>query len=442
MYQIKIMNKRILKLALPNILTNLTVPLLGMVDLHLMGYLDSAVYMGAIALGGVIFNLVYWGFAFLRMSISGIAAQSYGKDDSFDIANTLFRGLLLALSGALLLLILQTGIEKISFLILDGSPEVKALASDYFYVRIWAAPAAISLMVFYGWFLGMQNAIYPMIIAVSVNIVNILLSYLFVRTFGMNVDGVALGSVIAQYFGLFLAVVFFLKKYRYILKTFNLSAIIDGKGIRNFLNVSGDIFIRTACIILVFTFFTSESAGFGNITLAANSALLQFLFLFSYFLDGFAYAAEALVGKYFGAKDTINLKKVIRLLMLWGLGFGILFSLLYLLFGDELLLFFTKHENVLREGRNYLPWLVLMPILSFASYIWDGVYIGTTASKLMKYTMIASTIVFFTIYYSFNSRLQNNALWLAIIVFSFMRSFLQFIFYKRAVLLKNNNIAN
>ncbi len=426
------MNNRILKLALPNILTNLTVPLLGMVDMHLMGYLDSAVYMGAIALGGVIFNLVYWGFAFLRMSISGIAAQSYGKNDTFDMSNTLFRGLLLALGGALLLLLLQTGIEKLSFLILDGSPEVKSLAREYFYVRIWAAPAAISLMVFYGWFLGMQNAIYPMIIAVSVNIVNILLSFLFVKTFGMDVDGVALGSVIAQYFGLFLAVVFFLKKYRYILKTFNLSAIIDGKGIKNFLNVSGDIFIRTACIILVFTFFTSESAGFGDITLAANSALLQFLFLFSYFLDGFAYAAEALVGKYFGAKDSVNLKRVIRLLMLWGLGFGILFSLSYLLFGNELLLFFTKHKDVLLEGSIYLPWLVLMPILSFASYIWDGVYIGTTASKLMKYTMIASTIVFFITYYSFQNSLQNNALWLAIIIFSFMRSFLQFVFYKKA----------
>ena len=427
------MNKRILKLALPNILTNLTVPLLGMVDMHLMGYLDSAVYMGAIALGGVIFNLVYWGFAFLRMSISGIAAQSYGKKDNYDMSNTLFRGLLLAFGGALLLLILQAGIEKMSFFILEGSPEVKALAREYFYVRIWAAPAAISLMVFYGWFLGMQNAIYPMIIAVSVNIVNILLSFIFVKVLGMNVDGVALGSVIAQYFGLFLAVIFFLKKYRYILKTFNLSAIIDGKGIKNFLNVSGDIFIRTACIILVFTFFTSESAGFGDIILAANSALLQFLFLFSYFLDGFAYAAEALVGKYFGAKESAKLKRVIRLLMLWGLAFGILFSLSYYLFGNELLLFFTKHENVLKVGSRYLPWLVLMPLLSFASYIWDGVYIGTTASKLMKYTMIASTVVFFITYYLFYNTLQNNALWLAIIVFSFMRSFLQFIFYKQAV---------
>lgn len=427
------MNKRILKLALPNILTNLTVPLLGMVDMHLMGYLDSAVYMGAIALGGVIFNLVYWGFAFLRMSISGIAAQSFGKNDQFNMANTLFRGLLLALGGALLLLILQAGIEKMSFFILEGSPEVKALAREYFYVRIWAAPAAISLMVFYGWFLGMQNAIYPMIIAVSVNIVNILLSFIFVKVLGMNVDGVALGSVIAQYFGLFLAVIFFLKKYRHILKTFNLSAIIDGKGIKNFLNVSGDIFIRTACIILVFTFFTSESAGFGDIILAANSALLQFLFLFSYFLDGFAYAAEALVGKYFGAKESANLKRVIRLLMLWGLAFGILFSLSYFLFGNELLHFFTKHENVLKVGNRYLPWLVLMPLLSFASYIWDGVYIGTTASKLMKYTMIVSTVVFFITYYLFYNTLQNNALWLAIIVFSFMRSFLQFIFYKRAI---------
>jgi len=427
------MNRSILKLALPNILTNLTVPLLGMVDMHLMGYLDSAVFMGAIALGGVIFNLVYWGFAFLRMSISGIAAQAYGKKDKYDMANTLFRGLLLAFGGALLLLILQTGIEKVSFLVLEGSPEVKELARDYFYIRIWAAPAAISLMVFYGWFLGMQNAIYPMVIAVSVNVVNIVLSVLFVRNFGMKIDGVALGSMISQYFGLLLAVILFLKKYRYILKAFDLPAIVDGSGIKNFLNVSGDIFIRTACIILVFTFFTSESAGFNDIILAANSALLQFLFLFSYFLDGFAYAAEALVGKYFGGRDIANLKKVIRLLMYWGLGFGILFSSVYYLLGEELLVFFTKHKNVLDEGTKYLPWLISLPLISFASYIWDGVYIGTTASKLMKYTMIASTIVFFAVYYSFRTGLQNNALWMAMIIFSFMRSFLQFVFYKKAV---------
>lgn len=427
------MNRSILRLALPNILTNLTVPLLGMVDMHLMGYLDSAVYMGAIALGGVIFNLVYWGFAFLRMSISGIAAQAYGKKDTFDMANTLFRGLLLAVSGALLLLMLQTGIEKLSFMVLDGSAAVKELARDYFYIRIWAAPAAISLMVFYGWFLGMQNAIYPMMIAVSVNIVNILLSFLFVRTFGMKVDGVALGSVLSQYFGLLMALFFFLKRYRYILKEFSLPAIVDGSGIKNFLNVSGDIFIRTACIILVFTFFTSESAGFNDIILAANSALLQFLFLFSYFLDGFAYAAEALVGKFFGAKDAFNLKKVIRLLMLWGMAFGVVFSAAYWFWGDELLLFFTKHDNVLTEGRKYLPWLISLPLISFASYIWDGVYIGTTASKLMKYTMLASTVVFFISYYSSKGVMGNNALWMAMILFSFMRSFLQFVFYKKAI---------
>ena len=427
------MNRSILKLALPNILTNLTVPLLGMVDMHLMGYLDSAVYMGAIALGGVIFNLVYWGFAFLRMSISGIAAQEYGKEDTFGMANTLFRGLMIAVSGALLLLLLQTGIEKLSFMILDGSPEVKSLARDYFYIRIWAAPAAISLMVFYGWFLGMQNAIYPMIIAVSVNIVNILLSFLFVRSFGMKVDGVALGSMLSQYFGLLMAVFFFLKRYRYILNRFKISSVVDGSGIKNFINVSGDIFIRTACIILVFTFFTSESAGFNDIILAANSALLQFLFLFSYFLDGFAYAAEALVGKFFGAKDALNLKRVIRLLMYWGLGFGVIFSAAYWFWGDGLLLFFTKHDSVLAEGRKYLPWLISLPLISFASYIWDGVYIGTTASKLMKYTMLASTVVFFISYYSAKGTMQNNALWMAMILFSFMRSFLQFVFYKKAV---------
>ncbi|WP_066633186.1 MATE family efflux transporter [Labilibacter marinus] len=431
------MHKDILKLSIPNILTNLTVPLLSMVDLHLMGYLDSELFMGAVALGGVIFNFVYWGFAFLRMSISGIAAQAYGKNSDQEMAMVLFRGMLIAILGSLFLLIFQTGLEKLSFLMLDGSAEVKELASNYFYVRIWAAPAAISLMVINGWFLGMQNAVYPMLISVLINIVNIACSFVLVKNYGMNETGVALGSVIAQYTGFILSLILFLKKYRNTLTYLKLKSILIVSEFKRFLNVSGDIFIRTWCVIAVFTFFTSKSAGFGDVALAANSALLQFLFLFSYFLDGFAYAAEAIVGKYFGSKNKAKLIEASKKLFLWGSIFGISFTMSYYIWGGELLLFFTNKENVLNEASIYLPWLVFIPIASFGSFIWDGIYIGATASKAMRNTMLIASIGFFFIpYYVLHDKIGMHALWLSMLLFMFSRSVLQSLLAKRAVYVK------
>lgn len=430
------MNRDILRLAIPNILTNLTVPLLGMVDMHLMGYQDSEVFMGAVALGGVIFNFVYWGFAFLRMSLSGLAAQAYGRENKHEMAMMLFRGLFLALSGAIVLLIFQNGIEKLSLMVLEGSSEVKALAADYFYTRIWAAPAAISLMVIYGWFLGMQNAVYPMIISVSVNIVNISSSFFFVKVLGMKVEGVALGSVVAQYFGLLLALILFLKKYRYILKEFSISDVIRRSSLVEFLNVSGDIFIRTLCIIIVFTFFTSKSAGESNLILAANSALLQFLFLFSYFLDGFAFAGEALVGKFTGGMRILELKRIVKLLFGWGTFFALVFALLYGFGGKLLIQFFTNQADVIHIAVDYIPWLILLPITGFSSFIWDGVYIGATASKLMRNTMIIATLVFFLLFYLLRPILGNHALWLAMNGFMLGRGVAQSFFYSRLPIFK------
>ncbi|MCW3787398.1 MATE family efflux transporter [Plebeiibacterium sediminum] len=431
------MHKDILKLSIPNILTNLTVPLLSMVDLHLMGYLNSELFMGAVALGGVIFNFVYWGFAFLRMSISGIAAQAYGRNDNQGVAMVFYRGLFIALAGSLLLIIFQVGLEKLSFVILEGSADVKELARNYFYVRIWAAPAAISLMVINGWFLGMQNAFYPMLISVLINIVNIGCSFLFVKEFGMQERGVALGSVIAQYVGFILAIILFLKKYKWILHHFNVKAIAVISEFKKFLNVSGDIFIRTWCVIAVFTFFTSQSAGFGDVALAANSALIQFLFLFSYFLDGFAYAAEAIVGKFYGAKNKAKLIEASKKLFYWGVFFGVSFTSAYLFFGDAFLRLFTNKLNVLAEAEKYLWWLVFIPIASFGSFIWDGIYIGATASKAMRNTMIISSVVFFFIpYYLFHKTLGVHALWMGMLLFMLSRSVSQSLLAKRAVYVK------
>lgn len=425
------MNREILRLAIPNILTNLTVPLLGMVDMHLMGYQDSAVFMGAVALGGVIFNFVYWGFAFLRMSLSGMAAQAYGRESTNEMAMLMFRGLFLALCAGVFLLLAQAGIEKFSLKILEGSIEVKALAADYFYVRIWAAPAAIALMVINGWFLGMQNALYPMIISISINAINIVSSFVLVKYLGMKVEGVALGSVISQYFGLAITIVLFLKKYKYILKEFKLVEIINRSGLLSFLNVSGDIFLRTLCIIIVFTFFTSKSAGTGDLILAANSALLQFLFLFSYFLDGFAYAAEALIGKFTGSRNMEQFKKTVKTLFGWGVGFAVLFMVLYGSGGVLLLRAFTNQPDVIEVAKEYLPWLIILPLTGFASYIWDGVYIGATASRLMRNTMILATLVFFLLFYVLKAEFGNHALWIAMNAFMLGRGAFQTGFYRK-----------
>jgi len=408
-----------------------------MVDLHLMGYLNSEIFMGAVALGGVIFNFVYWGFAFLRMSISGISAQAYGRKNKQEISMVLYRGLFVAFIGSILLLFFQNGLEKFSFWLLDGSPEVKELARNYFYIRIWAAPAAISLMVITGWFLGMQNALYPMIISITINIVNIICSFLFVQHFNMQEKGVALGSLIAQYTGLILALILFIKKYSWVLSYFNLKAIAILSHIKDFLNVSGDIFIRTWCVIAVFTFFTSKSAAYGDLALAANSALIQFLFLFSYFLDGFAYAAEAIIGKYFGAKNKVKLLEASVKLFHWGTFFGIIFTATYFFWGNNLLHIFTNKQNVLIEAQKYLPWLVLIPIASFASFIWDGIYIGSTASKAMRNTMLIASIIFFFIpYYLLENRIGVHALWLSMILFMLSRSVSQTLLAKKAIFIK------
>lgn len=427
-------NRQIYRLAIPNIFTNLTVPLLGMVDMYLMGHQDSIHFMGGVSLGSVIFNFVYWGFAFLRMGMSGVAAQTFGRDDKEEMALVLERGMLIAIAGSLLLLALQVPLANFSFWLLEGSQEVKEIARGYYFVRIWAAPAAIALMVLYGWFLGMQNAIYPMLIAVTVNLVNVIASYIFVNRFHMQAEGVALGSVVGQYSGLLLAILLFYKKYRALSSGFTLKLMPLLRNLKHFLNVSGDIFIRMLSIIAVFTFFTSRSAGIGDVVLAVNSALLQYLFLFAYFLDGFAYAGEALVGKFFGARDKIRLQRTVVLLFRWGIGFAILFSLLYAVMGKMLLGVFTDQAEVIEAGTRYLFWVVLIPLVSFGSFIWDGVFIGITASRAMRNSVFLSALLFFFVpFYLLFPYLENHAIWVAMVLFMLSRSVMLTILYPKAI---------
>ena len=416
------MNKRILNIAIPNIISNITIPLLGIVDLSLVGHLDSKVYIGAIAIGSMIFNFIYWGFSFLRMGTSGFAAQAYGKKDFRDSFYQLYRALFVGLIGSVLLILLQKPIDLLSFFIINGSDEVEFFAREYFHIRIWAAPATIAIYSISGWYIGMQNAKVPMIIAIIVNLLNIGFNILFIKAFGMKSDGVALGTVFAQYSGLIVALILLSKNSKRLKKYFILKDILQFSDLKKFFNVNKDIFIRTMSLVFALSFFTAKSAKFGDTLLAVNILLLQFFNIYAYITDGFAYAGEALGGRYFGAKDKNNLIKVTKLLFRWGLLMAGIFTIAYY-FGDNLLLkILTDNEDVIQNIQPYLIWVYIIPFLTFGAFIWDGIFIGVTASSSMRNAMLISTfLVFVPAYFIMHHFLGNHGLWAAFMIFMIAR---------------------
>lgn len=430
------MNKRIFRLAIPNIISNISVPLAGMIDLALMGYLkeDAINYVSAIALGGMIFNFVYMSFVFLRMTTTGFTAQSYGKKNFKESINTLSRSLFVAICAGLLIICLQIPIEKLAFSLIKTEPEIRTLVKQYFYIRVWAAPATIGLYSLLGWFIGMQNAKSPMIVSILVNILNLALSALFIIGFGMKSEGVALGTMIAQYCGFFTALYILIRYYRKLFKYWSLKQMKHLKDLFAFFNVSKDILIRTLCIISVFTFITSQSAAINKNVLAVNSLLLQFLLFFSYMIDGFAYAAEALVGKYIGAKDYNALKKVIKRLIIFGAGLAILFSLSYLIAKEKILYLLTNDKQIIELAKEYIIWTIILPLAAFEAFLWDGIYIGATASKTMRNAMLVSVIGVFTPVYIISYPIMgNHGLWLALILFMLSRGIILHIMSKNAI---------
>ncbi len=443
------MNKKILGLALPNIITNITVPLLGIVDMAIVGHL-SAAHIAAIAICTGIFNLIYWNFGFLRMGTSGFTAQAYGAK-RFDEAVKIFvRALAIAWLIALLLIAMQWPLAQLSGLIFHGSNRVMELAFTYFYVRIWAAPATLGLYALKGWFIGMQNSKLPMWIAIFLNIVNIVFSLLFVVVMQWGIAGVALGTVIAQYSGLAVAIFFANKYYGHLIRRhLNLHTSLRWNEMNRFFRVNGDIFLRTVCLATVFTFITSASGRISDEVLAVDALLLQFFTLFSYFMDGFAYAGEALVGRYIGAKNGHLLRKAVRYLLLWGGALTIVFSLLYALWGENFLYIFSDDASIIDSTHEYLFWILLIPLCGFAAFLFDGIFIGATASKTMRNTMILSTLAFFVVYFGLKiwlvnpslsegatAALQhtwNNILWTAFLVYLSLRGILQGMTLHKAV---------
>jgi len=428
------LNRQILRLSIPNIVSNITVPLLGLVDLAMMGHLKDPVYIGAIALGSAIFNVIYLSFGFLRMGTTGFTAQAFGAEKKDELTLILYRSISVALLLAVALILLQYPVQWVAFKLLDGSFDVKVLAREYFYIRILAAPATLGLYVLNGWFLGMQNAKIPMILAILINSLNIAFNFIFIVGFGMKSNGVAIASVIAQYSGLILAFIFVFTKYKYYLQKVKAVVVFQAEALKQFFKVNSDIFIRTILLILTLTFFTSRSARMGDDILAVNTLLFQFFFIFSYFADGFAFAGEALTGKARGSGDNDFLRRTIKYLFGWGWGASLLFSLLFA-FGLELLLrIMTDNTELIAIAKDYRWWVIMLPVASGAAFIWDGIYIGVTASKGMRNAMvISSLLIFLPSYFLLVNLMQNHALWLALNLFMISRGVFMWLMAKKSV---------
>ena len=418
-------------------MTNITVPLLGMVDVAIVGHIGDAGYIAAIALATMVFNLIYWNFGFLRMGTSGLTAQAYGANNKEEFLSVLVRGVVIALTVAAVLLLLQYPIACLCKQWIHTSPKTLDLMLTYFYIRIWAAPATVSLYVLKGWFLGMQNAASPMWVATLLNLVNIVFSLLFVYVFDAGIAGVAWGSVLAQYSGLLLAIVIWVRRYGHFWRDIPWRTALQWRKMLRFFQVNADIFLRSLCLIAVFTFIPYISANFGEEILAANTLLMQLFTLTSYVMDGFAYAGESLVGKYVGAREPRTLRTVILYLLGWGAGLAVAFTLLFLFLGEGILRVLSNDETVIQTAMHYMPWTYLLPFVGFAAFIYDGIYIGATATSAMRNVMFVATAVFFVLYYALVNQWSNHALWFAFIFFLLFRGILMAIGQKRYVVIRN-----
>lgn len=429
------LNKEILQLAIPNIISNISVPLISSVDTGLMGSL-SALHIGAVGLGSMIFNFIYWNFGFLRMGTTGMTAQAYGKNNPAAMVHTWGRALIIALLLSGLILLLQQPLASLGFSLMNVAKDQYELVATYFYIRIWAAPASLVLVVMMGWFFGMQNAIYPLLLTIIINITNILASYILVHYYHLGVAGVAYGTVIAQYVGVVSALLLFLYKYKYLFKSFERSVLLASQEFLGFLRVNSDIFLRTFCMTIAFGFFYSQSAAAGAEILAVNTILMQFLNWMSFGVDGFAYAAESLVGKYTGANQPATTRKTIQLSMYWGMALALFFSLVYGIFGVHLVHLFTDKTAIIEAAIPYLWWMVLLPIIGTPCYIWDGVFVGLTAVKAMRNSMLLALIAYLACYlvlsyFYAEPAFLSNVLWLSLITFLAVRGLAQWFLYKR-----------
>jgi len=427
-------NRDVWRIAAPMILSNVTVPLLGMVDTGVTGHLESPAYLGAVAIGTTIFAFLYMGVNFLRMGTTGIAAQRFGAGDLDGVRTSLGQSLIVALLIASLLLVLQWPIGRVAMSLLGAEGDIETHADTYFSIRIWSAPATLATYGLVGWFIGLQNARIPLLIVVTVNSVNIALDLLFVLVLGMDVDGVALASVIAEYTGVFVALVFAARMLASHGGSWHRDRLVRARQYTAFFAVNANLFIRTMALMFTLAFVTAQGARLGPLVLAANAVLMQFQHLASFGLDGIAHAAEALVGKAVGAGQRDSLARAVRLSLRWSLVFAAGFSLAFLAGGPLLIRTLTGLPEVRDTALAYLPWLVASPLVSVWSFLYDGVFVGATRAREMRDIMLVSALLVFLPVWFLLRDFGNHGLWFAFLAFLASRGAGMHVIYRRRVL--------
>lgn len=411
-------------LAAPMILSNITVPLLGIVDTAVMGHLENPVYVGAVAVGGTIFSFLFVGLNFLRMGTTGLAAQAHGAGDANEMRTVLIQAVVIGLGLAILLIALQRPIGTLALWLIAPDADVLAPALTYFNVRIWAAPGALANFALVGWFIGMQNTRAPFYIMLVTNLTNIALSLLFVVGFGYRTGGVALASVIAEFTGLLVGAWLARRELSGFAGQLMKSHLLDPARLRRIVSVNANILVRTMSLMFVFGFITAQGARQGTALLAANAILINFQYFMAYALDGFAHSAEALVGRALGERNIAGLRKAFRYSLYWSAGVAILFTAAYLIAGTRIVALLTSQTELREVTIRYLPWIIVSPLFSFWSFLFDGVFIGATWAREMRNTMVISTFaVFIPVFYLFRGMgMGNDGLWLAFLVFMVARA--------------------
>ena len=424
------LNRSILRLMLPSVVSNITVPLLGMVDLGIVGHLGNDAQIGAIGIGTAGFNMLYWIFAFLRMGTTGLTGQAHGARNKSECATSLLRALFAGLLIAAIICLLQLPVLRCIEFIMRPSQAVLPYYEQYFSICIWGAPAILCNYALTGWFIGMQNTRIPMMVAIVQNIINIASSLVFVLTLGWGLEGVALGTLTGLYSGLVLAGYCALKLWqRKKLPNPQISVLFDANKISKFATMNADIFLRTLCLVSVMTFFTSAGSRQNDNILAANTILMQFFLLFSFFIDGLCNAAEALSGEYHGASDSIMLRRSVRYLFQWAIILASIFTLLFIVGGEPLLRVLTNQEEVIITAYHYIPWIWMVPLVSVLAFVWDGIFIGLCWSRGMLFSMFIAACTFFVIYFCSFDTMQNTALWLAFVCYMGTRGAIQTILW-------------
>ncbi len=410
-------HRRVWRLAFPIILSNISVPLLGAVDTAVVGHLPEVYYLGAVAIGAMIFNFIYWGFGFLRMATTGLAAQAYGADDADEVRSAVGRALLIGFAVAALLVAAQWPVAWAAFQIVEASPEVEGLARSYFHIRIFAAPAALANYVFLGLFVGLQNARAALIVQLWMNGLNVVLDLVFVIGIGWGVEGVALATAISEYAALALAIHLARRQLAALGGRFRLGDIVSGAKLRTTMMLNLDIFIRTMGVDFAFAYFTAQGAKMGDVVLAANAVLLNFQMFMAHGLDGFAHAVQALAGRAVGAGDRASFRAAVRVSSLWAIIAAVGFTVVYAVLGTTIIGLLTSLADVRQVAAALLPWAIVAPLVSVWAFQLDGIFLGATRGRTMRNTMLVSVAAYVAACAALIPAWGNTGLWLALTLF-------------------------